>query len=282
MDGTNLSTPRAVTGGWSPTWTAPSFGALTQGLRAETGRLRLMLANRIRWSEPTTLALAAVLSLSLYFALLPGVDIAISDLFYRTGDGFFLAQEPVLKALRRSSSYVMGLILLAALAGVAMRVLTRSEKRTVCARRCGFLLAGLALGPGLVVNSWLKGSWGRARPVQTDLFGGDAVFSPAWRVANGCEHNCSFVSGEASSAAWMVAALMLLPPRWRPWAAAPLITYAVALSLNRLAFGGHYLSDILLSWAITALVLAVLHRVMVACPIATRLRHAPGLATHSC
>jgi membrane-associated phospholipid phosphatase len=133
-----------------------------------------------------------------------------------------------------------------------------------------------------VVNSWLKGSWGRARPIQTDLFGGDAAFSPAWRVANGCEHNCSFVSGEASSAAWMVAALMLLPHRWRPWAAAPVITYAVALSLNRLAFGGHYLSDILLSWAITALVLAVLHRVMVACPIATRLRHAPILATRSC
>ena len=277
-----MATSSATTTGWAPIWTTPSTASLSRGVRDEIERLRLMLANRVRWSEPTTLALAAVLGFSLYFTILPGVDIAVSDLFYRTGDGFFLAQEPVLKARRRSSSYVMGLILLAALAGVAMRVLTRSEKRTVCARRCGFLLAGLALGPGLVVNSWLKGSWGRARPVQTDLFGGDAVFSPAWRVANGCEHNCSFVSGEASSAAWMVAALMLLPPRWRPWAAAPVVTYAIALSLNRLAFGGHYLSDILLSWAITALVLAVLHRVMVACPIATRLRHAPGLAARSC
>lgn len=277
-----MATSSATTAGWGPIWTAPSVGALSRGVRDEIGRLRLMLANRIRWSEPTTLALAAVLSLSLYFAVLPGVDIAISDLFYRTGDGFFLAQEPALKALRRSSSYVMGLILLAAIAGVVMRILTRSEKRTVCARRCGFLLAGLALGPGLVVNSWLKGSWGRARPIQTDLFGGDALFSPAWQVSNGCEHNCSFVSGEASSAAWMVASLMLLPPAWRRWAVAPVITYAVALSLNRLAFGGHYLSDILLSWAITALVLAVLHRVMVACPIATRLRHTRVLAAHSC
>ena len=267
-----MATRAAANAGWTPIWTAPSVGALARGVRAETERLRLMLANRISWSEPTTLALAAVLGLSLYFTLLPGVDIAVSDLFYRADDGFFLAQQPMLKALRRSSSLVMGLILLTAMAGVAMRILTHSEKRTVCARRCGFLLAGLALGPGLVVNTWMKASWGRARPIQTDLFGGDAAFSPAWRVSNGCEHNCSFVSGEASSAAWMVAALILLPPRWRAWAAGPVAAYAVALSLNRLAFGGHYLSDILLSWAITGLVLAVLHRLVVACPHAAARR----------
>jgi lipid A 4'-phosphatase len=149
----------------------------------------------------------------------PGVDIAVSEVFYRAGDGFFLSQEPVLKALRKSSTYVMGAILLAALAGVAMRIFRSGDRRTVCARRCGFLLIGLALGPGLVVNTWLKGSWGRARPIQTDLFGGEAAFTPAWRLSEGCSHNCSFVSGEASSAAWMVAALVLLPPEWRRRAA---------------------------------------------------------------
>jgi hypothetical protein len=43
--------------------------------------------------------------------------------------------------------------------------------------------------------------------------------------------------------------------------------------LNRLAFGGHFLSDIVLSWAISGLVFTVLYRVMVSAPgVATRAR----------
>ena len=38
------------------------------------------------------------------------------------------------------------------------------------------------------------------------------------------------------------------------------ITCAVALSMNRLAFGGHFLSDILLSWELTAMVMLAPHR----------------------
>ncbi len=257
-------------------WAAPSVAAMRRAARDEIERLRLAVSVRIRWSEPTTLALIAVLALSAYFIAFPGVDLAVSDLFYRVGDGFFLSQEPVLRALRKSSTWVMALILLAALAGVGMRLFRDSERRTMCARRCGFLLIGLLLGPGLVVNTWLKGSWGRARPIQTDLFGGDGGFTPAWTVSEACAHNCSFVSGEAASAAWMVAGLILLPRAWRAKAAAPLVLYAFALSMNRLAFGGHYLSDILLSWAITGLVLAVLHRIMVACPYAAAKRARAG------
>jgi lipid A 4'-phosphatase len=267
MDGTEITPTRAP---FAATWTTPSLATAQRAVRDEIGRLRQTLATRIRWSEPTTLALIAVVTLSAYFILFPGVDIAVSEVFYRAGDGFFLSQEPALRLLRKSSTWVMGLILLAAIVGVGMRVFRSGERRAVCARRCGFLLIGLALGPGLVVNTWLKGSWGRARPIQTDLFGGDAAFTPAWRLSEGCSHNCSFVSGEASSAAWMVAALVLLPAEWRRWAAIPVVTYALALSINRLAFGGHYLSDILLSWALTGLVLAVLHRVTVACPAAAR------------
>lgn len=275
MDGAEYSRARTP---FLATW-SPSVATLRRAIREEAGRLRLAVGVRIRWSEPTTVALIAVVSLSAYFVAFPGVDLAVSEAFYRAGDGFFLSQEPVLRALRKSSTYVMGLILLAALTGVGMRLFRDSDRRTMCARRCGFLLIGLALGPGLVVNTWLKGSWGRARPIQTDLFGGEAGFTPAWTLSQACDHNCSFVSGEASSAAWMVAGLILLPRVWRARAAVPLVAYAFALSMNRLAFGGHYLSDILLSWAITGLVLAVLHRVMVACPYAARQARTGAFAT---
>ena len=90
-------------------------------------------------------------------------------------------------------------------------------------------------------------------------------------MSDACRSNCSFVSGEASSAAWMVAAVIVLTPvRWRPWAAPTALIYAFALSMNRLAFGGHFLSDILLSWALMGLVLAGLYRAVVTVPVLAR------------
>ena len=66
-----------------------------------------------------------------------------------------------------------------------------------------------------------------------------------------------------------VAALMC-PPALRPWVLPLAAGYGWALSLSRIAFGGHFLSDILLSWALTALVIAALHRLVLTCPRTAR------------
>lgn len=223
-------------------------------------------ASRFRWnprpsSEHAAIAAAAaIVGLSAAFILFPGVDLAVSDLFHRSGDGFFLSHEPILRALRRSSTLVMALMLLAAIGRWIWRV-ARRRKADLAARRALFVIGGLALGPGLVVNSLFKEVWGRARPVDVQSFGGPDVFSAAWIPSTACESNCSFISGEGAGAAWMVGAALVLAPRpWRPAAVGLALAYAVSLSANRIAFGGHFLSDILLSWAVTALVLALLYR----------------------
>ena len=64
-------------------------------------------------------------------------------------------------------------------------------------RKIIFLLLTLALGPGLLVNGFLKSHWGRARPSEVSTFGGRQSFSPAYVIAHQCRHNCSFVSGDA-------------------------------------------------------------------------------------
>jgi lipid A 4'-phosphatase len=216
--------------------------------------------------DAAILAATAVLAISVYFLVFPGVDIAASGLFYRPEAGFFLADNPVLKALRKSSTLVLALLLLGVIGRLAWRAFRRRPVGAA-ARRTVFALAALAAGPGLVVNLLLKGLWGRARPVQIDQFGGDAVFTPVWVISDGCQSNCSFVSGEGSSAAWMVGVLLVLTPaKWRPVVLPLGLIYAFALSMNRLAFGGHFLSDILLSWALTALVMAGVYRATVASP----------------
>ena len=120
------------------------------------------------------------------------------------------------------------------------------------------------MGPGLLVNALLKNQWGRARPRQVDLFGGEAPYTPVWQIVDHCEKNCSFVSGEASSATWLLALVFLAPVSWRKPLAATIGALAVSLSLNRVAFGGHFLSDTVLSWLLTfAVVLAVYRAVYV-------------------
>lgn len=232
--------------------------------------MRLSLAAGLSVTEPVTLALAATLALSLYFMVLPGVDMAVSGLFF-SAEGFALAQDPLLRALRKSSSWVLGLMLLGLLACVAIGLWRNSGRLVGAARRAAVLVVGLGLGSGLVVNGVLKSLWGRARPIQIETFGGEAQFTPAWWISDNCLDNCSFVSGEASSAAWMVAVVALMAPAaWRPWALPAALAYSAVLSMNRLAFGGHFLSDILLSWALTALVLAALCRLTLTCPRAAR------------
>lgn len=230
-----------------------------------------------------TLALGATGILSLYFLLFPGVDVAMSAAFHTAGEGFALSSDPVLRALRKSSSIILGLILLGLIGRIAFRLMTRRPPGRDF-RRGAFLLIGLAVGPGLLVNTVLKGLWGRPRPVHTEMFGGDAPYVPVWQISDWCQSNCSFVSGEAASATWLVAAAWVLcPAAWRSWALPLAVAYGAALSINRLAFGGHFLSDILLSWSLTGLVLAALYPLLIVAPttVRRRLRRArtltPGL-----
>ena len=68
-----------------------------------------------------------------------------------------------------------------------------------------YLLTSLLLGPGLVVESFLKTFSGRARPKEIIEFGGEATFSSALVFSDQCLRNCSFVSGHAAIAFWLTA-----------------------------------------------------------------------------
>jgi membrane-associated phospholipid phosphatase len=99
-----------------------------------------------------------------------------------------------------------------------------------------------------------------------EAFGGSAPYVGVWRITDYCVSNCSFVAGEASSAVWLIGLALVVPKAWRKAAAIALAAYALILSINRIAFGGHFVSDVLLAWGLTALVMLVLYRLMVASP----------------
>lgn len=130
------------------------------------------------------------------------------------------------------------------------------------ARWC-FLAAMLAIGPGLVANVIFKDNWGRARPRQVVEFGGKKQFTPPLVPARECARNCSFVSGEASSAFAPFFAAALLLPQVRITLLASGAFMGLAAGLIRMSQGGHFLSDVLFAGIFMALTASALHIIFI-------------------
>ena len=74
-----------------------------------------------------------------------------------------------------------------------------------------------------------------------------------------CQANCSFVSGETSSAVWLAAPALLLPAPWRYAALGGVAVYAGAVAFMRVLLGGHFLSDVIFAAVFTGLVIWTVH-----------------------
>ena len=64
--------------------------------------------------------------------------------------------------------------------------------------------------------------------------------------------NCSFVSGEAAAAGWMLCLALWIQGQFRKALIAALVTVSVVASLLRVVMGAHFLSDVMLGWLIGA------------------------------
>ncbi|WP_394713478.1 phosphatase PAP2 family protein [uncultured Roseibium sp.] len=209
--------------------------------------------------HPIAAVTVYVVLVSAFFLAFPSVDMWVSGLFYSDESGFWAQSEPFLRRLRHLGPYLVRIIAIASCAVLLLKILVPGRRPLVPLRAPLFLLTTLILGPGVLVNLILKNNWGRPRPVMVDLFGGDLPYQPVWWPTNLCDTNCSFVSGEASASIWLVAAVFLVPVAWRFAMLCFVLPLAFVLSVNRIAFGGHFLSDTMISWGLTLLVILVTH-----------------------
>lgn len=185
-------------------------------------------------------------------AFRPGMDIAVSRWCYAAGAGFPWAATPLAQAITASASSTP------VYAGVALLLgLTYAVVRRKPARPWLFLLLALLLGPGLVANVIFKDHWGRARPVQTEIFDGSKKFTPWWRPAHECRSNCSFFSGDASYGFIFPALAGVLPARRRWFWCGTLA--GVVWGGNRILMGAHFLSDVAVAALAMLVVIFALH-----------------------
>lgn len=225
-------------------------------------------------SVPTAIGLTLgwFMLLSLFYTA-PGIDVSASEFFFRAGNcaghdpsticgGFPISREPILKGLRQFLFYVPHMVG----AGVLVAMIVQLAKPRTAWQKSRIVelalsLIATAIGPYLLVNVFLKDMSGRPRPNQTVFFGGPYGFEPAGSFSGACDQNCSFISGEAAGAGWIICIIPLLPPKWRKRLGWPLVIASLASPMLRLAFGAHYLSDVVLGWLSSPVIFAIVFAV---------------------
>jgi len=207
------------------------------------------------------------------FALWPGIDLAVSGLFHVPMRGFPVADLIWADRGRRAIWGASILLVALALPALALALLWRAQVLRLDARDWGFILALYAVGPGLVVETVLKGHWGRARPADVLPFGGTQGFTAPHEITDQCVRNCSFTAGEMAGAVALAIALALVATRWRGQLGvrggrlvqAAIMVIPLLAGLQRIAAGRHFLSDVVFSALAVGLV-------AVALAVALRLR----------
>jgi lipid A 4'-phosphatase len=196
----------------------------------------------------------------LVFAVAPGIDLAVAGFFHGVAvEATMPRLFRAIAVLRKLEPVVTTLAIAPAIAVLLVKLVWPKRATIMPARAALFLIVSLVLGPGLLVNTVLKDHWARPRPGMVTDFGGDMNFRPWWDPRGTCTENCSFVSGETSSAVWLAAPALLVPLPWRYAAFAGVAVYATGIGAMRLLLGGHFLSDVLFAAIFTGLVIWTVH-----------------------
>lgn len=193
----------------------------------------------------------------------PDVDLRVSAWAGSARDGFPLADSMPI-GIARGVILLCALGFVLALIGSVLLHLIRAPWRPIPLRDALFVLACMAIGPGLAVNGLLKHISGRVRPFKTDVFGGSLPFQPVFDFSGPCRAACSFVSAETAfvATAMMCLVLMIRPKtgqggRWpQVWAASLFVATIAAI---RIAFGAHFPSDVIYSVLLVAGLVPAIH-----------------------
>jgi membrane-associated phospholipid phosphatase len=218
---------------------------------------------RRRWREPDLRILVYVLlgitvAITVISLVGPNIDLALANLFYNPTSfrRFVGIANPYLIPLREHGMIAIGTCALIVI--LALMSYLPGRLPSVPPRAAIALTLSLIIGPGIMVNGILKPYGGRPRPVEVTQFGGNLQFVDWWNPTGSCRSNCSFMSGEATTAAWMVGPAMLVPPPWRTVAIGAALVFAGVVGALRIVAGAHFFTDVLVGiLAMIVIVLAV-------------------------
>jgi lipid A 4'-phosphatase len=202
------------------------------------------------------IALALALVVGLLFGIYPELDLKLSALFYDPATRSFPLKFNALASFARDAAmWIAWGLALPAIGALVVKAARPERPLMMSGRAVAFLLVTLILSAGVLTNLTFKSHWGRPRPVTVTQFNGDKPFVAWWDPRGACGRNCSFFSGEGATAFWTYAPAALTPPAWRPLAYAAATVFGVVTSGLRMAFGGHFFTDVAIAGLVTFLVI---------------------------
>jgi len=175
----------------------------------------------------------------------PALDLAFSNYFFNYETGHFSSQPFFLFI------YTWGLLpaQFVGVAAILLFLLTYCKESFVKWRKFSlFIILTIGLGAGLLTHVVFKETWNRPRPRQIEQFGGTEPFRPFYEPQLTTSNSFkSFPSGHCAMG-FCFFAFVIYGRRMRNM---PLmiagtvcaITFGIALSITRIAQGGHFFSD---------------------------------------
>jgi lipid A 4'-phosphatase len=206
------------------------------------------------------IALSLSLVVGVLFGIYPELDLKLSALFYdATTRSFPLRLNALAEIARDGAMWIAWGLAAPALVALVIKLIRPDRPLLMSGRAMIFLLVTLVLSAGVLTNLTFKSYWGRPRPVVVTQFNGPDEFVPWWDPRGSCARNCSFFSGEGATAFWTYAPAALAPPAWRPLAYAAATAFGITTSVLRMAFGGHFFTDVAIAGLVTFLVIWLAH-----------------------
>src|SRR5712672_896888 len=206
------------------------------------------------------IALGLVVVIGLLFGIFPELDLKLAALFYDPATQSFPLKRDSLAAFARDAAmWIAWILALPALVAIVAKLVRPDRPMVIPGRAAVFLLVTILLSALVLTNLTFKSYWGRPRPIAVTQFNGDQQFVPWWDPRGTCERNCSFFSGEGATAFWTYAPAALTPPAWRPLAYTAATLFGVVTSVLRMAFGGHFFTDVAAAGLVTFLVIWLVH-----------------------
>ncbi|TWB07345.1 phosphatase PAP2 family protein [Bradyrhizobium stylosanthis] len=202
------------------------------------------------------IGLALWLVIGVLFGLYPELDLKLASLFFDPETKTFPLKSVAWAGfVRDAAMWIAWAFVLPSLVALVVKLFRPDRPLMVSGRAMVFLLTTIILSAGILTNLTFKTYWGRPRPVVVTQFAGDQQFVPWWDPRGGCARNCSFFSGEGATAFWTLAPAALAPPAWRPLAYAAAVIFGAVTSGLRMAFGGHFFTDVSIAGLVTFVVI---------------------------
>ncbi len=206
------------------------------------------------------IALSLALVIGLVFGIYPELDLKLASLFYDPEARTFpLKQDWLASFARNGAMWIAWALAAPAIGSLVIKLIWSDRPLLMSGRAIMFLLLTLTLSAGVLTKFTFKTYWGRPRPVLVKEFNGALPFVAWWDPRGTCGHNCSFFSGEGATAFWTIAPAALTPLAWRPLAYAAATLFGLTTSVLRMAFGGHFFTDIAAAGLVSFFVIWLAH-----------------------